>query len=328
MTDSQKEKWLKAGKETIAIEAEALNQLSDRLGDPFVKAVEIIANHSGKVVIVGLGKSGHIGQKVAATLCSTGTPAVFMHAAEASHGDLGIYHPGDPTILISKSGSTAELIHLIPILKEFKSPLISMVGNVDSEIARQSDVILNASVQREADPLGLVPTTSALLTLALGDALACALMKERDFQDKDFARFHPAGQLGRNLLNKVKDVMKDETEVAWISPETGLREVVIAMTRFPEGASCVVDGEKNLLGIITDGDIRRALEKENDFFQLKAADVMVSKPTTVTTESSLADAIKLMEDRPSQISVLPVLTEKEGPCCGLLRLHDAYQPQW
>ncbi|WOO42155.1 KpsF/GutQ family sugar-phosphate isomerase [Rubellicoccus peritrichatus] len=309
-------------------EAEALQALQGRLGESFLKAVEMLRSHNGKIVICGMGKSGHIAQKIAATLSSTGTPTIFLHAGEARHGDLGIYHPGDPTILISKSGSTAEIVHLIPVLKDFNSPIIAIVGNLNSEIARCADAVLDASVAQEADPLGLAPTASTVTALAMGDALASALMAAKGFQGDDFARLHPAGQLGRNLLNRVADVMKTQDEVAWLSAEATLREVVIALTRFPQGACCVVDADSRLLGIITDGDIRRMMEKTDDFHGVRATDIMTADPITVLQGSSLADALKLMEDRPRQIYVLPVLDDDSSRCLGLLRLHDVYQPQW
>ena len=194
-----------------------LLEVSKNIDEDILKAAELIINNSGKVVISGLGKSGLIGQKIVATLCSTGTRSVYMHAAEAIHGDLGIYNPGDPTILISKSGNTEELVKLIPILKEFKSPLIAIVGNVDSFIAKNSDIVLNGTVEKEIDPLGVVPTTSSLVALAIGDALASVLMVQRGFDKKDFARNHPGGELGEQLALKVKSVMHPVNEVAQIN---------------------------------------------------------------------------------------------------------------
>ena len=206
-----------------------------RLDHNLTQAVELLLRHNGKVVVSGIGKSGHIGQKIAATLASTGTPAVFLHAAEAVHGDLGIYTPGDPSILISKSGSTAELLRFIPVLRQFKSPLIAIVGNLNSPMAKQADVVLDARVEREADPLNLAPTCSTTAALGLGDALAVALMLARRFTDKDFARYHPAGQLGRNLWLKVADVMHQNDAVAWVQSNTPLRQVIVAMSRRPLG---------------------------------------------------------------------------------------------
>jgi len=324
-TENKKAHWLKAAQDSLQKELDALSLVHQRLGDDFCRAVELIHQHPGKIVISGVGKSGHIGQKIASTFSSTGTPAIFMHAGEAVHGDLGIYQPGDPTILISKSGSHSEIVNLIPILKGFDSPLIAIVGNLNSAIARHADAILDASVPCEADPLGIVPTSSTLTTLAIGDALAAALMVENNFDARDFARFHPAGQLGRNLLKTVGDVMQKTHEVAWVSESMTLRQIVIAMTHHPQGAACVVDEQQRLVGLITEGDIRRALEQHEDFGHLTAKQIMVTEPSTTTADSSLADALKLMEDRPTQISVLPVLDKHTTKCIGLLRIHDAYQ---
>jgi arabinose-5-phosphate isomerase len=311
----------------LELEAQALAVAADRLDHNLTKAVELLLAHDGKVVVSGIGKSGHVGQKIAATLASTGTPAVFLHAAEAVHGDLGIYTPGDPSILISKSGSTAELLRLIPILRQFRSPLIAIVGNLNSPIAKQADVVLDARVDREADPLNLAPTCSTTIALALGDALAVALMMARRFTDKDFARYHPAGQLGRNLWLKVADVMHQNEAVAWVKPDTPLRQVIIAMSQLPLGAACVVDESFHLLGIITDGDLRRVLLTHDDIRPLCAADCMTRQPITIPPEASLRDATRLMEDRPSQISVLPVVDSRSQHCLGLIRIHDIYQPE-
>ena len=319
--------WQEIAREVLNLEAQALAAVADRLDHNLTKAVELLLGHAGKVVVSGIGKSGHVGQKIAATLASTGTPAVFLHAAEAVHGDLGIYTPGDPSILISKSGSTAELLRLIPVLRQFRSPLIAIVGNLNSPMAKQADVVLDARVDREADPLNLAPTCSTVAALGLGDALAVALMMARRFTDIDFARYHPAGQLGRNLWLKVADVMHENEAVAWVKPDTPLRQVIIAMSQRPLGAACVVGEDLQLLGIITDGDLRRALLTHEDIRLLQAADCMMRQPITVTPEASLRDATRLMEDRPSQISVLPVVDSRSQRCLGLIRIHDIYQPE-
>ena len=308
-------------------EAKALTAVAARLDQHWNEAVELLLRHQGKVVVSGIGKSGHVGQKIAATLASTGTPAVFLHAAEAVHGDLGIYTPGDPSILISKSGSTAELLRLIPILRQFRSPLIAIVGNLNAPMAKKADVVLDARVEREADPLNLAPTSSTTVALALGDALAVALMQARQFTDKDFARYHPAGQLGRNLWLKVADVMHQDEAVAWVKPETPLRQVIIAMSQHPLGAACVVDQDHLLLGIITDGDLRRVLLTHEDIRGLQAAQGMTCQPTTISPQASLKEATRLMEDRTSQISVLPVVDPLSQRCLGLIRIHDIYQPE-
>lgn len=229
----------------MEIEADAIRAASMRLDGKFLRAVEALFNHSGKIIISGMGKSGYVAQKIAATFSSTGSPSVFLHPAEAVHGDLGVYTPGDPTILISKSGSTAELVRLIPILREFHSPLIGILGNLNSTLSREVDVVLDGSVECEADPLNLAPTASVAVALSLGDALAAALMTKRNFQAQDFARFHPGGQLGRNLLLQVSDVMHGLDAIATVGPSTPLKDVVIEMTRYPLGAACVLDDSQH-----------------------------------------------------------------------------------
>jgi arabinose-5-phosphate isomerase len=326
MEKKGKEALLHLAQAVMQGEARAIAAVAARLGEPLLQAVQLILDHAGKVVVSGIGKSGLIGHKIAATLASTGTPAVFLHAAEAVHGDLGIYTPGDPSILISKSGSTAELLRLIPVLRQFKSPLIALVGNLASPLARQADVVLDARVDREADTLNLAPTCSTAVALALGDALAVALMHAKSFTPQDFARYHPGGQLGRNLWLRVADVMHQGDAVAWVGADTPMRQVIIAMTEHPLGAACVVDAEYNLLGIITDGDLRRTLVQHEDIRPLKAADIMRRQPIMVSSQASLKDAARLMEDRPSQISVLPVVDDDGRKCLGLLRIHDIYQP--
>jgi arabinose-5-phosphate isomerase len=320
------EKWTTIARDVLLAESQSIAAAADRLDDRLLSAIDLILTHKGKVIVSGIGKSGHIGQKIASTLCSTGTPAVFLHAAEAVHGDLGVYTPGDPTILISKSGSTAELLRLVPILRQFQSSLIAIVGNPISPLAREADVVLDGSVQQEADHLNLAPTCSSAVALALGDALAVALMRARLFTDRDFARFHPGGQLGRNLVLQVGNVMHQGARVAWVNLETPLREVIIAMTDHPLGAACVVDKNSSLLGLITDGDLRRALIGTDDIRSLKAGDVMTRNPITISPEATLREAIEIMEERTSQISVLPVIESGSDRCLGVVRIHDIYQP--
>lgn len=309
----------------MEIESESISGAAGRLNGDFCRAVRLILEHSGKVVVTGVGKSGHIGRKIVATMCSTGTPAVFLHPTEAAHGDLGVCAPGDPTLIISKSGVTAELLRLVPTLRDLRSRLIGIVGNPASPLAAQMDVMLDASVEREADPGDLAPTASAIVALALGDALAVALMVARNFTAKDFRRCHPGGWLGANLRRRAKDPMHRGSEVAWASPEDSLKQVVIAMTRQPLGAACVVTEDRRLAGVITDGDLRRALEAYDDIRLLRAADIMTARPVMIDPEARLLDALRMMEDRPSQISVLPVVEPADGRCLGLLRLHDLYR---
>lgn len=318
-------KQVNEAKSILNAEAKALTEVSSRLDKEFARAVDIILNHTGKIIICGVGKSGHVAQKMAATFCSTGTPAVYLHPGEAVHGDLGIYHPGDPTILLSKSGSTAEMIRLIPTLRQFKSPLIAILGNINSPIAQKADIVIDASVATEADPLGIIPTTSCLVTMAIGDALASCLMSARGFSEQDFAKFHPAGQLGRNLLLTVEEVM--HKKVAKVHLTSSLKEIVIVMTETPLGAACVINEKEELLGIITDGDIRRILKNEGDIYKLTAESIMKKNPTVIHPHVTLSQAVKIMEDRPSQISVLPVVNPQTNQCLGLLRIHDIYQPE-
>ncbi len=306
-------------------EGQELIDAADRIPEPMARVCEIIANHPGKVVICGMGKSGLIAQKIAATLCSIGSKAVFLHAAEAVHGDLGIYAPGDPTIVISKSGATEELVRLIPILKEFNSQLIGILGNLKSPLADQMDVVLDASVSKEADPLGIVPTSSTTLTLAIGDALAAVLMSHRGFDHDDFAKLHPAGDLGRRLRLTVEKIMQPIKDVATVHLDDNLRKVVIEMTEKPQGAALVMDEDSTLLGIVTEGDLRRCLAENGDIDQLKVSEVMTENPVSVNLDAPLNDAVTLMEDRKSQISVLPVVHGDGKSCAGLLRLHDVYQ---
>jgi arabinose-5-phosphate isomerase len=317
--------WLEAAREAMEIEAEAIRVAGRRLDDNLARAVNVILAHPGKVVVTGLGKSGHVARKIVATLCSTGTPAVFLHAAEASHGDLGIYAPGDPTLMVSKSGNTTELLDLIPFLRDLPSQRIGILGNPQSPLAAEMDVVLDASVEREADPDSLAPTASATVALVLGHALTVALMRARNFSVDDFGRYHPGGHLGRSLRLTVKEVMHGREEIAWAWPDDSLKKVVIAMSRYPLGAACVTNAAGKLIGLITDGDLRRALEGHDDIRGLAAADVMTANPITVSPQARLSDALRLMEDRPSQISVLPVVDPADRQCLGLLRVHDIYR---
>jgi arabinose-5-phosphate isomerase len=315
--------WLAAARAAMRIEAEAIGRAAARLDGELVRAVEVILAHPGKVVVTGIGKSGHIARKVVATLCSTGTAAVFLHPAEAAHGDLGIYTPGDPTILISKNGASSEMQALVPMLRQFRSPLIGILGNAQSPLAMEVDVLLDASVEREADPHNLAPTASAVTALAMGHGLAIALMCARNFTPEEFGKFHPGGQLGRNLRLSVGEAMHGEDEVAMVTPGTALKDVIIAMTRRPMGGACVVGEGGVLAGFVTDGDLRRALTNHDDIRGLTAGDAMTARPVTIGPEATLGQALELMERRRSQISVLPVV-DGDGRALGVLRIHDIY----
>ncbi|HEX6893913.1 MAG TPA: KpsF/GutQ family sugar-phosphate isomerase [Bryobacteraceae bacterium] len=325
MQAHEKAGWLEAARRAMEIEASAVAQAARRLDGNLSRAVELILDHPGKLVVTGLGKSGHVARKIVATLCSTGTRAVFLHAAEASHGDLGIYAPGDPTLMVSKSGTTSELCEMVPFLRELPSARIGILGNAHSPLAADMDVVLDASVEREADPGNLAPTASATVALALGHALAVALMRARNFSPEEFGRFHPGGHLGRTLRVTVGQVLHGPGEVAWAKPDDSLKQVVIAMTHHPLGAACVVDGAGKLAGLVTDGDLRRALQAHDDIRGLTASDVMTADPISIGPEARLFDALRVMEERPSQISVLPVVEAGTGACLGLLRLHDVYR---
>ena len=316
--------FVACGRAAMEAEAEAIAIAARRLDAQFARAVELILRHGGKVVVTGIGKSGRVAQKLVATLSSTGTPAVFLHPAEAVHGDLGVYAAEDPTIMISKSGATAELLRLVGVLRDFRSPLIGILGNVASPLASAVDIVLDASVRAEADLHNLAPTSSAAVALAIGDALAVAVMQARRFTPEDFAVYHPAGQLGRNLELAVGEVMHGTADTAFATPGDSLRAVVIAMTQHPLGAACVIDEEGRLAGLITDGDLRRALEKYDDIRPLCAAQIMTPNPTLIGPQARLHEALRLMEDRPSQIYVLPVVEQATRKCLGLLRLHDIY----
>jgi arabinose-5-phosphate isomerase len=319
-----KHEWLAAARAAIEIEAASLSAAACRLNGELIRAVELVLAHPGKVVVTGIGKSGHIARKIVATLCSTGTAAVFLHPAEAVHGDLGIYTAGDPTVLISRHGSSKELLELVPLLRGFRSPLIGILGSAESPLANLMDVVLDASVEREADPNNLAPTASAVTAMALGHALAIALMRARNFTPEEFGRFHPGGQLGRNLKLSVCQVMHPLEEIAVVALDTTLKQVIIAMTNRPWGAACVVGPGGSLVGLFTDGDLRRALTAHDDIRALHLADVMTRSPIFIGPEATLGEALEMMESRPSQISVLPVVTAA-GVALGLLRLHDIYQ---
>ncbi len=306
-------------------EAQAILAASGRIETSLPAAVDLIRSRAGKLILTGIGKSGHIARQLAATLQSTGTPAVFLHPSEATHGDLGVCQSGDTAVLISKSGSTAELLNLLPALRQFELAFVGILGNAGSPLARQMHVVLDASVPREADPEGFMPSSSSVVALSIGHALAVSLMEARGFTAKDFAHLHGGGQLGRSLKVRVEEAMHAGGEVAWVAPEDSLKEVVIGMSRKPLGAACVLSPDGLLVGLVTDGDVRRAFEAHDDIRELKVSQAMTKAPLTISPGVLLNEALLVMEDRPSQISVLPVV-DAAGKCLGLLRLHDIYRP--
>ena len=307
--------------ELLRLEADAIERAANRLDATSVEsAVALLAACESKVVVIGVGKSGVIAQKIAQTLTSTGTVAIFVHPSDALHGSLGIITSGDIVIALSNSGETDEILTILPALRQRDVSIISIVGNLDSTLARQSDVVLDASVDKEACPLNLAPTTSTTVALAIGDAVAMTLMEAKGQTEEDFAANHPAGRLGKRLTLKVADLMHESPNIL---PEAGWLEVVKAISRHALGAINVVDENSRLIGIVTDGDLRRTIEKTaaTDLAGLTASQMMTSGPTTASPEMLAYDALRLMEDRPSQISVLPVV-DVDGVCAGLLRLHD------
>ena len=313
-----------AAKRLLECEARSIERASARLGAEFEQAVRLLADCPGKVVTAGIGKSGAAARKLAATLCAVAAPAVYLHPAEAEHGDFGLLEPADVLVLVSKSGATAEMVRLARRAQELGAARLGILGRLDTELARLCDVVLDASVEEEGDPYNLIPAASAIVATALGDALAVALMEARRFSPEQFGRLHPGGQLGRNLRLRVRDAMHAGSGVPWVRPEDSLREVVIAMTKKPLGAACVLGPDGRLAGLITDGDLRRALEQHDDIRALRASDVMTRTPVTVSPDALLGEALELMERRPRQLSVLPVV-EADGRAAGLLRLHDVYQ---
>jgi arabinose-5-phosphate isomerase len=318
---------IQAGQHVLQCELEGLKQLLLHIEAPLAQTLTLLSACQQKIIVCGIGKSGHIGRKIAATLNSTGIRSVFLHPGEALHGDLGVYEPGDPAILISKSGYTKEITQLIPFFKQHHSPIISILGNGHNPIAEHSDIVFDTATSSEGDPLGIVPTTSALLTLAVGDAIACALMAERKLSKQDFAQFHPAGQIGRNLLLKVQDVMHPLAKVACVQGNSPLRHIVVAMTEFPLGAAFVLKERQQLIGIITDGDIRRLLQEEHNIDKVTANDIMSHNFRFIKPECSLGEAIGLMEEGASQINILPVISGdlENNTALGLIRLHDVHQ---
>jgi arabinose-5-phosphate isomerase len=305
-------------------EAASIAAAAQRLNTNLTAAVEIILASNGKIIVSGIGKSGLIAHKLAATFQSTGSPAVFLHSSEAAHGDLGVCQRGDVAILISKSGGTRELLELVPPLRALAMPLIGIVGTTASPLGASMDVLFDASVQREADPEGFTPTASSAVALAIGHALAIALMKSRGFSKENFLHLHAGGALGRNLRVTVKEAMHSGSEVAWVDEAATLIEVAIELSSYPLGAACVVAKDGSLKGLVTDGDVRRALKEHDDIRTLKVAEVMTKSPTTIGPDALIHDALSLMEDRPRQISVLPVIDPATRRCLGLIRLHDIY----
>jgi arabinose-5-phosphate isomerase len=305
-------------REVLAIESAAVAALAGHIDDHFVAACRLIFACNGRVVVTGMGKSGHIGDKIAATLASTGTPAFFLHAAEASHGDIGMITPADVLLALSNSGETAELIALLPVIKRMHIGLIAMTGKPQSTLARAADVVLDVSVPKEACPLNLAPTASTTATLAMGDALAVALLDARGFTEEDFARSHPGGSLGRRLLLHVADVMRTGDQLPAVGLQAKLRDGLLEMSRKGLGMTTIVDAQQRVVGVFTDGDLRRILDKRFDP-DLAMTDVMTPQPKTIKPRMLAAEAVHIMET--SRITALPVIDEA-GVLVGALNVHD------
>jgi len=310
---------LDIGKRVFQLESEALDKAAERLNEVFLEAVRILDDCSGKVIITGLGKSGIAGKKISSTLSSTGLPALFLHAGEANHGDMGVVTAGDVILALSYSGETQELIDLIPRFKLLSVPVIALTGNLTSTLAGISDVVLDVSVPTHGWPYGLLPTSSNAVTVAMGDALAVTLLISRGFKEDDFGALHPGGLLGRKLLVKVADLMHSGDDLPVVSPETHMREVLIEMTVKKLGVACVVDNNGVLTGIITDGDLRRLLESVPDPLSKTASETMIRNPKTTTKDIISAQVLNEMES--STITSLPVV-DARNKLIGLIHMHD------
>ena len=306
-------------RKTFEIEAAAVLAMAARVGPEFAGAVEVVLKCTGRVVVMGMGKSGHIGRKIAATLASTGTPAMFVHPGEASHGDLGMITAVDVVLAISNSGESEELTVILPTLRRLQVQVIALTGGAQSALARHADVVLDSSVAQEACPLNLAPTASTTAQLAMGDALAVALLDARGFKPEDFARSHPGGSLGRKLLTHVADVMRSGDAVPSVRPEASLSELMREMSAKGLGASAVVDAQQRVLGIFTDGDLRRLIEKGADLRAICAADVMHANPRHLDSSALAVEAVALMEHH--QITSVLVVDET-GRLCGALNTND------
>ncbi|MGE4233444.1 MAG: SIS domain-containing protein [Bacteriovoracia bacterium] len=314
-------------KKVLETEARCIIEAKDRLGPEFSKGIDLIdrsLKKGGKVIVLGLGKSGKIAAKIAATLSSTGTPAIFLHPTEGAHGDLGLVQSQDVVLALSYSGNSDEILRILPNLKSRSVPIICIVGNTKSVLARQSDVVIDGSVSQEACSLNLAPTSSTSVALSLGDAFAVVLSLRYGFKEEQFANHHPAGALGRRLTLKVRDLMKSEKDLPWVAEDASMEDLIEVSTQKRLGAAIVHPKgtvSHNWVGIVTDGDIRRALKHKDRFFSMKASEIMTVSPVTIHQDEKAIQALELMENRPNQISVLPVLDDQKN-CVGLVRLHD------
>jgi len=320
MTDRQT--LIDSGKRTISIEQQCIAELNERLDESFIHACELILACQGRIVVTGMGKSGHIARKIAATLSSTGTPAMFVHPAEASHGDLGMITDKDVVMALSNSGTTEELMNILPLLKRKGVPFITLTGNPESTLAQTADANLDVSVSQEACPLGQAPTSSTTAALVMGDALAMALLEARGFTEEDFAFSHPGGRLGRRLLLKVKDLMHKGEEIPKVAPNTLLKDALYEISAKGLGMTTIVDKQGHLQGVFTDGDLRRALDAGCDIMQTAVDSVMTQHGKTITPLAMATEAARLMEE--NRIYTLIVIDDT-GALQGVIRMHDLLQ---
>ena len=313
---------IEQAQKVLAVEAQAIERLIPRIDEHFIKAIELLLDCKGRVIVTGMGKSGLVGKKIAATLASTGTPSFFLHPAEGIHGDLGMVTADDVVISLSNSGETTEVVSILPIIKRIGASIIVMCGNSQSTMALNADVFIDVSVDEEACPLGLAPTASTTATLAMGDAIAVVLLSKRKFTPEDFALFHPGGSLGRKLLLTVENVMHSGEDNPIVSAETNVKEALFVMTSKGLGATAVVDQSGCLLGILTDGDIRRGLETGHQFLEESVVNIMTKTPKTITADKLAAAALSIMEkNKPRPITVLPVV-DKNNFVIGIVHLTD------
>ncbi len=319
MNDSHADKLKALGRAVVETERAAVDALLPRIDDDFVRACDLCLACRGRIVVTGMGKSGHIGSKIAATLASTGSPAFFVHPGEASHGDLGMITAEDLVIAISNSGETEELLTIVPIIRRLGVPLIAMTGNPASSLAREAEVNLDISVEKEACPLGLAPTASTTATLVMGDALAVALLEARGFTADDFARSHPGGRLGRRLLLHVSDIMRRDEQLPRVGPETRLDQALLEISRKGLGMTAIVDEQNRVIGVYTDGDLRRSLDQRIDIHETEVGQVMTHPCRTARPDMLAVEALKLMEDH--RINALPVVDDA-GRMIGALNMHD------
>jgi arabinose-5-phosphate isomerase len=314
--------FIQLGLAVIDTEMAAVDALKKRINDDFAQACEIILDCAGRIVVIGMGKSGHIGGKIAATLASTGSPAFFVHPGEASHGDLGMITKNDVVIALSNSGNTSEILTIVPIIKRLGIPLISMTGNPDSPLAIEANINLDVSVEHEACPHGLAPTSSTTVALVMGDALAIALLQKRGFTAEDFALSHPGGSLGRRLLIHVADIMHTDERLPTVGPQATISEALLEMTRKGMGMTAIIDDDQQLLGIYTDGDLRRSLDKNIDVHTAIIDDVMSRNCTTVDQNNLAAEALKIMQDNKINGALV---TNENNQLVGAINMHDLLQ---